>query len=281
MRTRCLTPSRPTAPPLSCPGDSHDRDEDSVDAGRRWNSGPGFGITEHPDTLTAPLRWRKPRRVFVNSMSDLFHAGVSDAFIARVFAVMAATPQHTYQLLTKRHGRMRSLLNSHRFWLDVVIASDVSVPTANGHCLPNVWLGVSVEDQQRADLRVPALLDTPAAVRFLSCEPLLGPVDLQRAEPDAFVDGGIDWIIVGGESGKGARPLDVKWVRSLIKQGHRHPAGRVFVKQMGACWARDNFWGGKSVASVDSHGGDFDYWPSDLRVREFPAAVLPSGGRAS
>jgi protein gp37 len=143
-------------------------------------SGPGFGITEHPDALTIPLRWRQGQRVFVNSMSDLFHDGVTDEFISRVFAVMAATPQHTYQVLTKRHGRMRSLLNREDFRFEVmtqvagkVAAGDLDIRTGTWP-LPNVWLGVSVEDQKRADLRIPALLDTPAAVRFLSCEPATG-----------------------------------------------------------------------------------------------------------
>ena len=238
-------------------------------------SGPGFGITEHASALDAPLRWRKPRKVFVNSMSDLFHDGVSAGFIGSVFEVMARTPQHTYQLLTKRHGRMRSLLTrwaeegARHGWAgpgtgvfrrdDMCWVGPVKWP------LPNVHLGVSVEDQRRADLRIPALLDTPAAVRWLSLEPLLGPVDLQAADPDALVDGGLDWLVCGGESGPGARPLDLEWVRSLIEQGHRHPAGRVFVKQLGSVWAKDAGWGGK--------GGLPEQWPADLRVREFPAGA--------
>jgi protein gp37 len=140
----------------------------------------------HHDRIDAPLRWRKPRRVFVNSMSDLFHDKVPDEFIARVWAVMAATPKHTYQILTKRHGRMRALLNDDAFHGEVAgMASALAItgelPStgfAGRSVLPNVWLGVSVEDQKRADLRIPALLDTPAAVRFLSCEPLIGSVDL-------------------------------------------------------------------------------------------------------
>jgi protein gp37 len=147
-------------------------------------SGPGFGLTVHPTALELPLRWRKPSLIFVNSMSDLFHQDVPDEFITRVWAVMAATPQHTYQILTKRHGRMRSLLNrgavgAAGFFDDVEEAmAEFTHAEPKAWPLPNVWLGVSVEDQQRAELRIPALLDTPAAVRFLSCEPLLGPVDL-------------------------------------------------------------------------------------------------------
>lgn len=190
------------------------------------------------DKLDMPLRWRKPRRIFVNAQSDLFHADVPDEFIARVWAVMALAPQHTFQILTKRHGRMRALLKSDDFrdqfgWAATGIspywtAGDQPWP------LPNVWLGVSVEDQKTADLRIPALLDTPAAVLFLSCEPLLGPLDLTRwvrpHESPCEADGSppwcicddppsnVDWVIVGGESGPGARPMHSDWARSLRDQ---------------------------------------------------------------
>lgn len=173
-------------------------------------SGPGFGLAAHPDALDLPLRWRKPRRIFVNSMSDLFHDDVPDSFVANVFSVMARTPRHTYQVLTKRHGRMRSLLRRPSFRDN--LAHLAPWP------LPNVWLGVSVEDQKRADIRIPALTETPAAVRWLSCEPLLGPVDLSPW----LVDHGdtsrpwgipIDWVVVGGESGPGARPMHPDWAR--------------------------------------------------------------------
>jgi protein gp37 len=168
---------------------------------------------------------------------------------ARVWAVMATTPQHTYQILTKRHGRMRSLLNSERFkiwtWAAQGDGKPGCTPLNDVWPLPNVWLGVSVEDQKRADLRIPALLDTPAAVRWLSCEPLLGPVDLfgrwglgceevgpavthegvrQRTdygtgvEYDCDHQVGIDWVVVGGESGPGARPMHPAWARSLRDQ---------------------------------------------------------------
>lgn len=198
-------------------------------------SGPGFGIAMHPGTLTEPLRWKKPRKVFVNSMSDLFHKGVTDEFIAKVFAVMAATPRHVYQVLTKRPGRMRSLLSNQDFidkcWYECaeLLGEDASAPASwwPGWPLSNVWLGVSVEDQKRAELRIPALLDTPAAVRFLSCEPLLGPIDLtpwttwrdgslRTAEPPNV--SGLNWLIAGGESGPGFRPLDIDWVRTLRDQ---------------------------------------------------------------
>jgi protein gp37 len=198
-------------------------------------SGPGFGIAMHPDTLAAPFSWSTPRKVFVNSMSDLFHAGVSNEFIARVFAVMAATPQHTYQVLTKRPARMRSLLNSEPFQsfmaVHLMLGSDIPLKERPEFTwpLPNVWLGTSVEDQERANLRIPALLDTPAAVRFLSCEPLLGPVDLNAvyerpSHKRLFIADStretkpIDWVIVGGESGHGARPMHPDWARRLRDQ---------------------------------------------------------------
>ncbi|WP_100454668.1 DUF5131 family protein [Mycobacteroides abscessus] len=194
----------------------------------------GFDVQLRPDKLDLPLRWTKPRRIFVNSMSDLFHDSVPDAYIARVFAVMALAPQHTFQVLTKRHGRMRSLLSSDDFRSEVTqtfvgwAVEDLSLKT--GHLesatgdwwpLPNVWLGVSAEDQKRADLRIPALLDTPAAVRFVSAEPLLGPIDLHGdpiGKDSVFWIGHLDWVIVGGESGPGARPMHPDWARSVRDQ---------------------------------------------------------------
>lgn len=127
-----------------------------------------------PDRMDQPLGWKKPSKIFVNSQSDLFHKDVPLAFIEQVFAVMARTPQHTYQLLTKRHARMSSILRKPTFRDSVaaIVGADIEWP------LPNLWLGVSVEDQHWADIRIPALLDTPAAVRWLSCEPLLGPINL-------------------------------------------------------------------------------------------------------
>ncbi|SLD17838.1 DUF5131 family protein [Mycobacteroides abscessus] len=189
----------------------------------------GFDVQLRPDKLGLPLRWTKPRRIFVNSMSDLFHDKVPDEYIARVFAVMALAPQHTFQVLTKRHGRMRSLLNSAYFlqavgrvWAeppsDWPLPRDWRVPVWP---LPNVWLGVSAEDQKRAELRIPALLDTPAAVRWISAEPLLGPVNLHTDPIEAgtpFWGSQLDWVVVGGESGPGARPMHPDWARSMRDQ---------------------------------------------------------------
>jgi len=153
-------------------------------------SGPGFGVATHDDVLVQPLRWRRARKVFVNSMSDLFHPRVPDDFIAACWAVMWMANHHTFQVLTKRPKRARALLNSDAFWVLVCTAFDRfaegGIPVGDGavaagpdYPLDNVWVGTSVEDQERADERVPALLEIPAAVRFLSCEPLLGALDLR------------------------------------------------------------------------------------------------------
>jgi protein gp37 len=151
-------------------------------------SGPGFGITTHADALAVPYSWRQPRLVFVNSMSDLFHAKVPIAFVREVFAVMAGTPQHTYQLLTKRSRRVR------------LVAEQLDWPS-------NLWLGVSVENAAALS-RIDDLRHVPASVRFLSCEPLLGPLDDLNLT-------GIGWVIAGGESGPRHRPMDPAWVTGI------------------------------------------------------------------
>lgn len=232
-----------------------------VDHKPRWTGELSFV----EDALVKPLHWTKPRKVFVNSMSDLFHENVKNEWLDRAFAVMALTPQHTYQILTKRPERMRDYFNkignfdtleycdrwdAARKWLRKVLLDKGErasmgrpefVGTMMGHQkwpLPNVWLGVSVEDQKTADERIPLLLDTPAAVRFLSVEPLLGPVDLQNHfgicdDCDALIDEHrykgeffsvyhypphIHWVIAGGESGPKARPMNPEWVRSIRDQ---------------------------------------------------------------
>lgn len=209
-------------------------------------------------TLMAPLRWKKPAMIFVNSMGDLFHESVPDEWIDRVFAVMSMCPQHTFQVLTKRAYRMRNYVNCMVNSDDPGIAyavDDLGGDYSNSDAvLPNVWLGVSAEDQARADERIPLLLDTPAAIRFVSCEPLLGDVDLTAIPAPRYVpedheldwkfnslvtgddyrllddsgkwfhgegdyrDCNIDWVIAGGESGPGARPMHPDWARSLRDQ---------------------------------------------------------------
>jgi protein gp37 len=247
-------------------------------------SGPGFGLTVHPDVLTEPLRWRKPRKVFVNSMSDFFHARVPRPFLARVFAVMAATPQHTYQILTKRPERAARILpdlctcgSGHppgeHFRSSMEWAATSHSPTyvpglehgiyhRSGWPLPNVWIGTSIESDTYTR-RIDHLRATPAAVRFISAEPLLGPL------PSADFTG-INWVIIGGESGPGARPFDPQWAADLIDQSRKAGAAP-FVKQLGSVWARDTTYAGKTVAAHgDTKGGKPEYWPANLRVREYP-----------
>lgn len=170
-------------------------------------SGPGFGVTLHPEQLQAPATWKKPSVVFVNSMSDLFHAKVPFEFVQQVWKVMFRTPQHTYQILTKRPDRMA------RFSAQLPL------------CM-NVWLGVSVEDQKRVD-RLAWLDKTWAVTRFVSAEPLLGPVDLRP-----WIGERIQWVIAGGESGPGARRCELDWLRSLRDQC-LETGTKYFLKQLG------------------------------------------------
>ena len=264
----------------------------------------GFDVQLRPERLTVPLGWKKPRRVFVNSMSDLFHEAVPFEFVDRVFAVMALTPQHTYQVLTKRPERMREYLTSevemrlpvpdspaimrprkNRVWLEAQGLANVCrlpMPLSMDWTwpLPNVWLGVSVENQRFAEIRIPELLATPAAVRFLSCEPLLGPLDLKHYLHDSdcwlartgWEDGGeperqwwcicnepredhISWVIVGSESGPRRRPMDSAWAASLV--GQCRAAGvACFVKQIST--------------KADPKGGKPEHWPDGDWPREMP-----------
>jgi len=227
------------APPFRVEG-RHFTDRDG---NRSHAIGATTGVRLHPDRLDWPLRKRswRGKRVFVCSLADLFHDDVPDEYIARVFAVMALTPEVTYQVLTKRPARMRALLASGTFagmvWRDV---DDPSWP------LPNVWMGVTVEDQERADQRIPILLDTPAAVRWLSCEPLLGPVDLDATGMGVTGTSGpesrpsaVDWVVAGGESGPNARPMHPSWARSLRDQCAT--AGVPFLFKQWGEWAPDEW----------------------------------------
>lgn len=176
-------------------------------------SGPGFGVTLHPDKLDEPLRWRKPRRVFVNSMSDLFHPEIPDEYIAQVFSVMRRAEQHTFQVLTKRPERMRDFVrrlaweSASRPYLYPEGEDAHAELFGAPYICPNIWLGTSIE-MQTYNGRADALRATPAAVRFISAEPLLG--SLINLDLD-----GIDWLIVGGESGPRHRPMNPHWVREL------------------------------------------------------------------
>jgi len=176
----------------------------------------GFAVTLRPERLGQPLHWRRPRKVFVNSMADLFHADIPADYIGQIFAVMASSAAHQFQILTKRHARMRALLASRDFhdlvidkWGDLFVQgpSRAQLVPAQHWPLPNVWLGTSIESDKYV-WRADALRETPAAVRFLSCEPLLGPL------PSLDLTG-IDWVIAGGESGPRHRQMDPDWVRDL------------------------------------------------------------------
>ncbi|MFF7858965.1 DUF5131 family protein [Streptomyces sp. NPDC007904] len=248
----------------------------------------GFDITLRPERLTLPRKWTKPLRVFVDSMSDLFHQDVPDAYIAQVWAVMALAPQHTFQVLTKRHARMKALLSRPSFWHQVAeqgrehfagCQQDWLAVGAmlGGKPLPHVWLGVSVEDQKWADIRIPTLLQTPAAMRFLSCEPLLGPIDLKQAViplgserghglTASYVHAGgccrhrfhgIDWVIAGGESGPGARPVHPRWLRDLRDQC-AWAGVPFFLKQWGAYAPEAHGHARGRIALIDAQGRTWD-----------------------
>lgn len=244
-------------------------------------SGPGFGLQMHESRLDQPLRWKRGRSIFVNSMSDLFHPEVTDEFLDRVFAVMALATQHTFMILTKRPERMREYVTGASGRIaDTIIrmrrerGEKVStVPLAHIPLgtpwwpLANVWLGTSVENA-RWRTRIDVLREIPAAIRFLSCEPLLGPLcDPEEGPyipPLGMLDlTGIHWAIVGGESGPGARPMDVKWVRDIVAECRAQGAAP-FVKQLGEIWSREHL-------GHHGHAGNIDEFPADLRVREMPA----------
>jgi protein gp37 len=242
-----------------------------------------------PEKLDEPLHWRKPRRVFVNSMSDLFHEGLSDRDVAKVFSAMRFAPRHTFQVLTKRPARMLEWFSKcgnggGLGWIThnnteperAYRGTGVIVGESDRWPLPNVWLGVSVENQATADERIPLLLQTPAAVRFVSLEPLLGPVDISQ-----YLDGrcgscgavlprsgsavgecskcewgtfyaGIQWAIIGGESGPGARPMDLAWLESAVQQC-REAGVPIFIKQ-----------------DSGRFPGQQGRIPDDLWIKEFP-----------
>jgi protein gp37 len=216
--------------------------------GRRFDEHGKMGVRLHPDRLDKPLHWRKPRRVFVNSLSDLFHPDVPDRFISRVFQVMGSTQRHTYQVLTKRQQRMAQ-------WMPANFVVDEAKGWPGYQ--RNVWLGTSIEND-RYTFRADHLRATPAAVRFLSCEPLIGPL------PSLDLTG-IDWCIIGGESGPGARPMDPEWARDIVERCDTAGVA-VFVKQAGKVLGRE--WG-----CPDGHGADWSTWPEWARRREFPLSV--------
>jgi len=235
-----------------------------------------FKVTLRPDRLEQPLKWRKPRRVFVCSMSDLFHDDVPFDFIRDIWNVMETMSGHTFQVLTKRPHRMLDFLTS-----------DNGRAAVRGHMepLPNIWLGVTAENQQTADERIPLLLQTPAAVRFVSCEPLLGAVNLQdflgyyrEAETVTDFDGHsfykrpgrglchhdgikLDLVITGGESGPGARPMHPDWARGLRDQCQAAGVAYHF-KQWGE-WIPQDHWDGSGL-KYEPH-----FWPGHIRFASY------------
>lgn len=257
----------------------------------RWRGIPGhayeqgFDLRLVPSKLDQPVRWTKPRSIFVNSMSDLLHADVSNDYVAAVLGVIAATPQHIHMLLTKRAERLPQVFDWVRSECDgrfmhpalahhaACIADSDHLFRAANECagrgawpLPNLWVGVSVEDRKHGVPRIAHLRQVPAVVRFLSIEPLLedlGTLDLA----------GIHWVIVGGESGPGARPLYLQWVRDIVAQC-RDAGVPVFVKQMGAQpVARQGVTELVQLRLKSRKGNDPTEWPEDLRVRQWPGGA--------
>lgn len=255
----------------------------------RWTGEIAFDES----ALLAPLKRRKPTRYFVNSMSDLFHEKVKDEWLDKAFAVMALCPQHTFQILTKQADRMQKYCSgkdayfSSRFRIADQLIKLGGADLVDWDCgtidlpLPNVWLGVSVENQKAADERIPLLLETPAAVRWLSCEPLLERININHYLYTRYLHGGthheterIDWVIVGGESGIKSRPCHINWIRAVVAQCKLAKVS-VFVKQLGAhVWMQNpnsNFDSEIRVYLKNKKGGDIAEFPEDLQIRECPA----------
>lgn len=299
---------------------------------KRFGTGLKYNAHAKPEvflddsTLRKVLAWKRPRKIFWCSMTDMFGHWVPDEWIDKCFAVMALTPQHTHQVLTKRPERMADWFRSgigptgewHRYHR---VANAISHLGGNftprelreRWPLPNVWLGTSTENQAEADKRIPHLLRCPAAVRFLSCEPLLGPIDLTWLEcPDdecdtldgvidclegknwirsfgangiekpsylyqdgssmlrrylePYKEGPVSWVIVGGESGPGARSMTIGWAKEIVAQC-KESGVPVFMKQLGSKPVNRE---GIAHPVKDSHGADWSEWPEVLRVREFP-----------
>lgn len=230
------------------------------------------GVTEFVESqLLKPLSWKKPKKVFVCSMADLFHESVPFEWIDQVFAVATIVPQHTLQILTKRPQRMLEYFLDYRCdtaprWVEIQGTKQV-VDLGQSLPLPNVWLGVSVENQQAARDRIPLLLQTPAAKRFLSCEPLLESIDLMPFFVKEFAS--IDWVICGGESGTNARPCHLDWLRSLVRQCNETNT-KVLVKQLGSYVTDKATLPGLRRHFRDRKGGNIEEFPEDLKVREFP-----------
>lgn len=255
---------------FSGPGQPNEGLVKKTSQGARWTGELQFVESR----LRLPLTWSKPQAVFVNSMSDVFYG--TDAMIACVFAIMALSRKHTFCVLTKRPVRMaefcgdimatwRPTLRTAAYAIGVDVGKRWDAEVANlTYPLRNVELGVSAEDQGTASDRIEVLANTPAAVRVVSLEPLLGPVDLGSVRGASS----LDWVIVGGESGPGARPCEVDWIKTVVRQT-RTLHVPVFVKQLGS-----NPIG--CADSIRGKGADMSEWPDDIAIREFSS--LRSGG---
>ena len=259
---------------------------------------PFSTIQLHPSRLEDPFGLRESSKIATCLGGDLFHEEIQNEFIAAVFAIAAACPHLTFQMLTKRPGRMvewfkwvgsRSQMLMHESAKLYMGYKNKKRPAINTSVwpLPNVWMGVSVWDQKSADEFIPILLNTPAVIRWVSYEPALGPIDLDSEAADGLHalgccerncscgNRGIDWIVAGGESGKNARPCDVAWIRSIVDQC-KDAEVPVFVKQMGNYTTRvdptDDVRGPvtKRILWQKRAGADPAEWPADLQVRQFP-----------
>ncbi len=254
-----------------------------------WNDGnPRWTgkVKVLPEKFNEPSRWRKPSMVFVNSMSDTFHDSVPAADVFALFDAMEEAPQHIFQVLTKRAREMRAMAIAYTKVLRKnELLRPASIPPAP---LQNVWLGVTVESNKYPVVydRGLWLLRTPAAIRFVSIEPMIDKFFLPRAwlpglpitheealERGALRQQTLDWVIVGGESGPRARPCNVAWIRGIVEQCRRHGVP-VFVKQLGSNATDD----GTRVRTKHPKGGDPDEWPEDLRVRQWPKGVFDVEG---
>ena len=297
---------------MSGPGGKYEGLVRLTENGPRWTGKIVEGDVDAPLHVRAPSRW------FVDSMSDLFHESIPDEWIDRAFAVMSLCPQHTFQILTKRAERMRAYCAGDNLFQRIISASNRSVDGKETCCenrgngpnlcsighrgrgpledhrrlrlpLLNAWLGVSVEDEPTARLRITSLLTIPASVRWVSYEPALGPVkflpwlfpDPPGGKRKGELQPGLDWVVIGGESGPFARPFDLAWARNTVAQC-RAAGVPVFVKQLGARPVVN----GVSLRDLqgplrDPKGGNMVEWPEDLRVREYPnlgTRALDSGG---
>lgn len=279
---------------FSGPGLTYDGLAVKTSQGYKWTG----KIDLAHDALSKPIYWKRPRKIFVNSMSDLFHEDVPEWYIDQIFVTMAMAKQHIYQVLTKRPERMRDYIKAfswERAVANCVGADGVSVihkhtmQALRGHFgiegetnlfkllsmwpLPNFWLGVSVEDQDAANLRIPILLETPAAIRWLSMEPMIGPVNLDAVYLNQPGIVWVDWVIVGGESGPKARPMHPRWARILRDQCAG--AGVPFLFKQWGEWLPDVWAGSLGTASSPLH--KFDDGTHSVRIGKKAAGRLLDG----